>query len=157
MLYQQAVDELETKQELYRRNPGIVPRREIEKLEVAVEGRQATIAAATAAKEGAEAKVSALLPAEKASAEAELAQAEVELAKTVIRAGVSGRVEQFALRVGDIVNPIMRPAGVLIPEGAGRRSHPGRLRADRGAGDEESAWWPRPPACRSPGPSSRWW
>jgi uncharacterized membrane protein HdeD (DUF308 family) len=46
----------------------------------------------------------------------------VELDKTVIRAGVSGRVEQFALRVGDIVNPLMRPAGVLIPEGAGRQS-----------------------------------
>ena len=45
----------------------------------------------------------------------------MELDKTVIRAGVSGRVEQFALRVGDIVNPFMRPAGVLIPEGAGRQ------------------------------------
>ena len=44
----------------------------------------------------------------------------MELAKTVVRAGVSGRVEQFTLRVGDIVNPFMRPAGVLIPEGAGR-------------------------------------
>jgi multidrug resistance efflux pump len=31
-------------------------------------------------------------------------------------------VEQFFLRVGDIVNPLMRPAGVLIPEGAGQRS-----------------------------------
>ena len=26
------------------------------------------------------------------------------------------------MRVGDIVNPMMRPAGILIPEGAGRRS-----------------------------------
>jgi hypothetical protein len=40
----------------------------------------------------------------------------------VIRAGVSGRVEQFGLRVGDLVNPMMRPAGILIPDGAGRRS-----------------------------------
>ena len=46
--HQQALDELETKQELFRRNPGIVPRRDIEKLEVAVEGRQATITAAIA-------------------------------------------------------------------------------------------------------------
>jgi multidrug resistance efflux pump len=120
--HQQALDELETKQELFRRNPGIVPRRDIEKLQLAVEGRQAAIAAATAAKEGAEVKVSALLPAEKASAEAALAQAEVEQNKTIIRAGVTGRVEQFALRVGDVVNPMMRPAGLLIPEGAGRRS-----------------------------------
>jgi multidrug resistance efflux pump len=120
--HQQALDELETKQELFRRNPGIVPRREIEKLQVSVDGRQATIMAATAAKQGAEVKVSALLPAERASAEAALAEANVELEKTIIRAGVAGRVEQFALRVGDLVNPMMRPAGVLIPEGAGRRS-----------------------------------
>ena len=34
---------------------------------------------------------------------------------------MNGRVEQFFLRVGDIVNPLMRPAGILIPEGAGSR------------------------------------
>ena len=119
--HQQAVDELETKQELYRRNPGNVPRRDIEKLEVSVTGRKGAIDFATAAKEAAEMRVSSLLPAEKASAEAALAQAEVDLQKTVIRAGVSGRVEQFLLRVGDLVNPMMRPAGVLIPEGAGQR------------------------------------
>ena len=120
--HQQAIDELETKQEIYRRNPGAVAVRDIEKLKVAVEGRQGGIDAAVAAREQAETRISTLLPAEKASAEAELAQAEVELAKTVVRAGVSGRVEQFTLRVGDIVNPFMRPAGVLIPEGAGRRA-----------------------------------
>jgi multidrug resistance efflux pump len=123
--YQQAVDELETKQEIYRRNPGAVATRDIEKLKVAVDGRQGTIDAANAAKGQAEARLSTLLPAQKASAEAELAQDEVDLQKTVVRAGVDGRVEQFTLRVGDIVNPLMRPAGVLIPEGAGQ----GRLQA----------------------------
>src|SRR5215217_3603115 len=120
--HQQALDELNTKQELQRRNPGMVPARDIEKLELAVEGREGTIKSATAAKQGAEAKVATLLPAEKASAQAALAQAQVDLDKTVIRAGVSGRVEQFTLRVGDIVNPFMRPAGVLIPAGAGRQT-----------------------------------
>jgi multidrug resistance efflux pump len=120
--YQQAVDELETKQELFKRNPGVVARRDIEKLEVAVEGRVGAVAAATAAKQAAEARISTLLPAEKASAEAALAQAHVELDKTIVRAGVSGRVEQFGLRVGDLVNPMTRSAGVLIPEGAGRRT-----------------------------------
>ncbi|MDB5570239.1 MAG: secretion protein HlyD [Hyphomicrobiales bacterium] len=120
--YQQAMDELATKRELYRRNPGNVPFREIEKLEVAAKGRQGAIDSAMAAKEEAETRLSLLLPAEKASAEATLAQAQVELDKTVVRAGVSGRVEQFALRVGDIVNPMMRPAGVLIPHSAGRRA-----------------------------------
>lgn len=118
---QQAMDELETKQELYKRNPGNVPFRDIERLQVRVESTQGGVAAATAAKEAAEIRVSSVLPAEKASAEAERSQADVELQKTVVRAGVSGRVEQFALRVGDVVNPLMRPAGVLIPAGAGER------------------------------------
>jgi multidrug resistance efflux pump len=120
--YQQAVDELDTKQELFKRNPGVVARRDIERLEVVVTGRQGAVASANASKQAAETKISTLLPAEKASAEAALAQAQVDLDKTVIRAGVSGRVEQFALRVGDIVNPFMRPAGILIPEGAGRQT-----------------------------------
>jgi multidrug resistance efflux pump len=120
--HQQTLDELETKRELQRRNPGNVAFREIERLEVRAQGQLGTIDAATAAKQNAEERLSTFLPATKASAEAQLNQAEVELEKTVVRAGVSGRVEQFALRVGDVVNPLMRPAGVLIPEGAGRRT-----------------------------------
>jgi multidrug resistance efflux pump len=116
--YQQAVDELDTKQELNRRNAAIVAAREIERLQNVVTGRQGAVAAATAAKDAAEVQISTLLPAQKASAEAALAQADVELQKTVVRAGVNGRVEQFTLRVGDIVNPFMRPAGILIPEAA---------------------------------------
>jgi multidrug resistance efflux pump len=118
---QQTLDELETKQELYRRNPGNVAFREIERLEVRAEAQLGEIAADTAAKQGAEERVATLIPAQKASAEAALAQAQVELDKTIIRAGVSGRVEQFTLRVGDVVNPLMRPAGVLIPDSAGQR------------------------------------
>jgi multidrug resistance efflux pump len=117
----QAQDELDTKRELYRRNPGIVPFRDIERLEVRLDGAKGAVAAAAAARQAAEIRVSGVLPAEKASAEAELAHAQVDLDKTVVRAGTSGRVEQFFLRVGDIVNPLMRPAGVLIPEGAGSR------------------------------------
>ena len=120
--YQQAADELATKQELHRRNPGIVPLRDIEKLQVRVEQVQGAVDAATAAKQSAEVRDSTVLPAEKASAEAALAQAQVDLDKTVVRAGVAGTVEQFFLRVGDIVSPLMRPAGILVPEGAGRRS-----------------------------------
>ena len=119
--HQQTVDELETKQELYRRNPGNVPFREIERLQVAEQGDVAAIASANAAKNAAQERLASVLPADKASAEAELSEAQVALDKTVVRAGVTGRVEQFVLRVGDIVNPLMRPAGVLIPEGAGER------------------------------------
>jgi multidrug resistance efflux pump len=106
-VYQQTTDELETKQELYRRNPGNVPLRDIEKLQVRQQGDLAAVAAAEAAKKSAQERVSTLLPAQKASAESALDQAQVELDKTVVRAGVSGRVEQFALRVGDLVNPLM--------------------------------------------------
>ena len=119
---QQAQDELDVKSELQRRNPGIVPQRDIEKLQVMVDGRKGSLDAANASRQSAELRVSTLLPAEKASAEAALAQAQVEYDKTFVRAGVDGRVEQFLLRVGDIVNPLMRPAGILIPTGAGQRS-----------------------------------
>jgi multidrug resistance efflux pump len=114
--HKQTMDELETKQELYRRNPGNVPFREIERLQERAKGQLGSIDAAAASKQGIEERISSLLPAEKASAEAVLAQAQVDLDKTVIRAGVDGRVEQFLLRVGDLVNPMMRPAGILIPE-----------------------------------------
>ncbi|HXX08401.1 MAG TPA: HlyD family secretion protein [Pseudolabrys sp.] len=113
---QQVRDELETKQELYRRNPGNVPFREIERLQERERGQLGALTAATASKQSVEERISSLLPAEKATAQAELAQAQVELDKTVIRAGTAGRVEQFFLRVGDVVNPLMRPAGVLIPD-----------------------------------------
>ena len=119
---QQATDELDTKRELQRRNPGIVPQRDIEKLEVAVAGRQGSLDAATASKQSASTRLSALLPAEKATAEAAMAEAQIDLDKTYIRAGVDGRVEQFLLRPGDIVNPVMRSAGILIPDEAGRRA-----------------------------------
>lgn len=120
--YQQARDELDVKSDLQRRNPGIVAQRDIEKLQVAVDQRQAGIDAAAAAKQTFVLRISTLLPAERASAEAALAQAQVDLDKTVVRAGIDGRVEQFLLRVGDVVNQLMRPAGILIPDGAGQRA-----------------------------------
>jgi len=120
--YQQATDELNTKRDLQQRNPGIVPQRDIEKLQVLQAGRQGALDAANATKQSAAVRVTAVLPAEKASAEAALAEAQVDLDKTFIRAGVDGRVEQFGLRPGDIVNPMIRTAGVLIPDGAGRQA-----------------------------------
>jgi multidrug resistance efflux pump len=118
--YQQTSDELDTKRELQRRNAGNVAWRDIQKLEVNLVGQQGKITAATAAKQEAQERIASLLPAQKAIAEAALAQAQVELEKTVVRAGVDGRLEQFGLRAGDMVNPAMRSAGVLIPTDAGR-------------------------------------
>lgn len=123
--YQQAVDELETKQELKQRNSGTVPEREIQRLQLLVEGRRASLAAVTASKDAAEARVNTVLPSDRASAEAALAQAQVDLSKTVVRAGVTGQLQQFTLRVGDIVNPLMRPAGVLVPDSETKRLQAG--------------------------------
>jgi len=118
--YQQAVDELATKTELQRRNASTVAQREIEKLQNVVNGREASVSVALANKQSVEAQISSVLPAQKASAEAALAQAQVDLDKTVVYAGVDGILEQFTLRKGDVVNPMLRSAGVLIPTAAGR-------------------------------------
>jgi multidrug resistance efflux pump len=119
--YQQALDELATKEELRTRNADVVATREIERLRNVVDGRKGGVVAAEAAKQAAEVRVSTLLPAQKVSAEAALMRAQVDLDKTVVYAGVSGQVEQFILKVGDIVNPFMRPGGILIPQDAGRK------------------------------------
>jgi multidrug resistance efflux pump len=118
---QQAKDELDVKTELQRRNPGIVPQRDIEKLQVLVDQRQAGVDAASATKQAAETRLSIVLPAQKVSAEAQLAAAQVELERMTVRAGVDGRVDQFVLRPGDIVQPapVTRAAGILIPDAAG--------------------------------------
>jgi multidrug resistance efflux pump len=117
----QAQDELDVKSDLQRRNPGIVPQRDIEKLQVLVDGRQAALDAADATKQAAEANVSTLLPAQKASAQAKLAEAQVELERMTVRALVDGRLDQFVLRPGDVVQPapVTRAAGILIPDSAG--------------------------------------
>lgn len=116
-----AQDELSRKQELNQRNASVVTQRELERLQLTVDERQGALVAARAAREAALTRVTTLLPAEKQSAEAALRQAQVELDKMTIRAGVDGRIEQFTMRKGDYVNPFMRPAGVLVPKGAGRR------------------------------------
>lgn len=116
--YQNAVEEYEMKAQLLKTDA--VARREVERLETTIEGRRGAVAAVKANKTTLETKISTLLPAQKASAEAALAQAQVDLDKTTVRAGVAGTVQQFTLRVGDVVNTMIRPAGILVPEQAGR-------------------------------------
>jgi multidrug resistance efflux pump len=118
--YEQALDELRTKEELARRNPDIVARREIERLQKLVETKKGAVTIAAASKQTAETRISQQLPAEKSSAEATLKQTQVQIDKATVYAGVTGQVVQFGLQVGDIVNPFMRPAGVLVPAGGGR-------------------------------------
>lgn len=118
--YLQTLDELEVKRTLKERGSSAVNEREIQRLENLLGVREGAVDAAIAGRNSVEAKIATLLPAQKASAEAALAQAETEIEKLTVFAGVSGTVEQFTLRVGDYVNPILRPAGVLVPADAGR-------------------------------------
>ena len=64
-------------------------------------------------------RIDSLLPAQRASAVAAMAQAETEISKATVIAGTDGTVKQFKLKPGDIVNPILRPAGILVPGGSG--------------------------------------
>jgi len=118
--YDQALDEYQTRAELFERNPDTVSEREIEKARTVVEARKGALDAAIANRSSTEEEINKLLPAQKASAQAALEEAAVELAKTTVYAGVTGRLEQFTLRPGDLVNPMMRPAGILVPSEAGR-------------------------------------
>ncbi|MEL4377826.1 HlyD family secretion protein [Brucella cytisi] len=116
----QAQNDVNTQLELQRRNSNIVARKDIERLQSIADGKGSELAAATASKETLETKITSLLPAQRASTEAAATQAEVELNKTIVKAGVSGTVQQFTLRAGEVVNPLLRPAGILVPETAGR-------------------------------------
>jgi multidrug resistance efflux pump len=116
--YQMAVDEYEMKAELLKTDA--VARREVERLQTSIDSRKGAVDSALAKKKTLETQIAVLLPAQRASAEASQAQAQVELDKTLVRAGVAGSVQQFTLRPGDIVNSMLRPAGILVPTEAGR-------------------------------------
>ncbi|MND39041.1 HlyD family secretion protein [Ochrobactrum sp. MYb15] len=116
----QAQNDVNTQLELQRRNSNIVARKDIERLQSIADGKGSELAAATASKQTLETKITSLLPAQRASIEAAATEAEVELNKAIVKAGVSGTVQQFTLRAGEVVNPLLRPAGILVPETAGR-------------------------------------
>ena len=112
----QAVDELKAREEVQRRSPGSVAERDVARMRVQVDTQQGALDAALASREGVESQIKFQLPAQKASAQATLHEAQVALDKALVVAGTDGVVQQFALRPGEVVNPMLRPAGVLVPE-----------------------------------------
>ncbi|MEK9988929.1 MAG: biotin/lipoyl-binding protein [Halieaceae bacterium] len=111
----QAENELAKKSELASRGQQLISKIELERLENNVAQRRGGVQAAQANITAAQTQISDVLPAQRQSAQRQLEQAQVALDKTVIYAGVDGQVAQFFLQRGDYVNPILRPAGVLIP------------------------------------------
>ncbi|CTQ76686.1 HlyD family secretion protein [Roseibium alexandrii] len=112
-------DQLARKRVISERNSTVVSEAEIERLENLLASRQGKLAAAMSNMRAVKARIEILLPAQLASAEVSLERSEVELDKTNIRAGISGIVEQFALQPGDFVSGVLRPAGILVPDGSG--------------------------------------
>jgi multidrug resistance efflux pump len=112
---EQTMNELAAKSELRELDRGAISDIEIDRLENRVQSRRGGLAAAVANQQSVEARLTTVLPSQINSAREALQQAEVELGKTIVYAGISGRIQQFFLQPGDYVNPILRPAGVLIP------------------------------------------
>jgi multidrug resistance efflux pump len=113
---QQAQDEYDTRKELLDRGSGTVSEREVQTALVRVQAQVAALAAAEATRDAVQARLDVELPAQLTTAQTELAQAQVALDRTLVVAGTDGIVQQFAVRPGDVVNPMLRPAGVLVPE-----------------------------------------
>ncbi|MEP4485570.1 MAG: biotin/lipoyl-binding protein [Halioglobus sp.] len=111
----QAQNELRLKRDLQQRDAGIVSSNEIERLENTIESRVGALTAANANLQAVQAQLESVLPAQRASAVEAFEQTEVEVRKTTVYASIAGRVAQFLLKPGDYVNPILRPAGLLIP------------------------------------------
>lgn len=116
----QATDDLNRRVALAERNDTVVSEQELERLETAVSRADGQRTAAMAVLDGAKLRQTTLLPAQRESARAVLREAENEIAKSTIFAEVDGTVTQFLLKPGDIINPILRPAGILVPETTGQ-------------------------------------
>src|SRR5437868_6806950 len=52
--------------------------------------------------------------------QAAMAKTKIDSDKTSVLAGVDSSVERFLVRTGDVVNQLMRPAGMLLPESTAR-------------------------------------
>ena len=114
-----AEDDLRRRQQMLQRNSTVVSEQEIDALKAVVSSKEGAQIAALAQLDVVQARIDILLPAQRASAQAALAQAEAEIDLATVFAGIDGTVKQFKLKPGDIVNPILRPAGILVPTSSG--------------------------------------
>lgn len=115
-----AQDELIRQQQAQQRNNSIVSERDIAALQAGVDSAKGALEATLAGRYVIQSRIDTVLPAQRESAVSTLAQAQTEIENATVYAGVSGTVQQFKLKPGDIVNPILRPAGILVPSSSGR-------------------------------------
>jgi multidrug resistance efflux pump len=118
-LLQQAEDDLARTLTIRSTNPGAASAQQEDSQRALMESRRGELNAATAQRNLIQTRKDALLPAQRATAMAALLQAETEIEKARVYASTDGNVQQFKLKPGDIVNPILRPAGILVPYSSG--------------------------------------
>lgn len=111
----QAKDDLQRALQIARAGKGVVSERNVVLARNKVVSTEGELASAVARRDEVLVNLNTLLPARQKTAEAELKETLIELQKTVVYSAISGRVTQFILQPGDIVNPMMRPAGFLVP------------------------------------------
>ena len=113
----QATSDLSRVRQLSKPGDDLISERDVELYENRVAEIEGELDAAIARRDEVQENIDALLPARQGTAQDSLEQAQVNLDKTVIYAEISGRISQFVLQPGDIVNPLLRPAGIIIPTG----------------------------------------
>jgi len=118
-LLQQAEDELTRILNIRRADAGAATAQQEDAQRALAESRRGELKAVTAQRNVVQARKDTLLPAQRATAVAALVQAETEIEKSTVYAGTDGNLQQFKLKPGDIVNPILRPAGILVPYASG--------------------------------------
>jgi len=116
----EAQDELDDQLQLVAKNSAAARPREVERLQNRVASRQGAVDAAQANLTAVETKKTTLLPAERATAEAALDEARIDMEQSVVYASTSGELQQFALQPGDVVSPVLRSAGILVPRDVGQ-------------------------------------
>lgn len=120
--YDLARDDLQTYLDLRSRNASTTTRTELNRLQAINDARNGELEAAISSKQTLQTRLDTLIPAELASAEAQVAETQIQLDHTIVRAGVSGYVQQFTVRPGEVINPLLRPAGILVPDNAGQNT-----------------------------------
>ena len=112
----QAKDDLSRTLQVAKGGADLISERDIELSRNKVVTIEGELVSAIARRDEVLANLNTLLPAQQETARDTLKQAIVEFEKTVVYAEVSGRVTQLVLQPGDIVNPMLRPAGLLLPD-----------------------------------------
>ncbi|MDJ0992338.1 MAG: biotin/lipoyl-binding protein [Dinoroseobacter sp.] len=117
--YAQALEDLDRRERVAVNNRNVVSEQELERARSLVLSLSEDRNEAVAEIVSIENEIDLLLPARREVAEATLEETRTQIAKSTIYAGVNGVVQQFQLRVGDVVNPLLRPAGVLVADSIG--------------------------------------